>query len=181
VAAARNYVRQVLADPGQEINVWYHGVFLTLEGDKPKALTLYRDWLAQQPSPLLAWQAALLADELKQNDVRDQLLQMAHQMALQEQFKMPHLADVAKLAQEALTDPTKLPGMAAEVKERVRKVNDPRQRCDAAYMAGKFLLLHGQEGGAEMFAMAVRVPLGSPTGTLAAVELREQKTVKPGE
>ena len=119
----------------------------------------------------------MLAAELKQNDVRDELLQMAHQTAQQEGgYNAPHVADVAKLAQDAIADPSQLPAIAKQLKENVAKVNNPRQRSSAAYLAGKFLILSGQEeAGWELLAMAVRAPLSGPNSALAAVELREVK------
>lgn len=175
-AAASEHVRQTIADPGIEINSWYHGVYLTLQREPEKALAVYRQQLAQQRIPIVAFQGAMLAAELKQNDVRDELLQMAHQAAEQEGgYNAPHLADVAKLAQDALADPSKLPAIAKQLKENVAKVNNPRLRGDAAYLAGKFLLLNGQEAGWDLLAIAVRAPLSGPNSALAAVELRERK------
>ena len=171
LAAARNHVRQAMAN-AQLITPTYLATFLALEGEKEKALTVLRDALALQSHPLVAWQASLLADELKNAKLRDELLQIAMQSPRDPKFQRPHLAELARSAQEALATENGMDGFAARVQELLKHVDEPRERCIVMFLSGKLLLLHERDSGRTLIEQAARFPFGLQTSTLAAVDLR---------
>jgi tetratricopeptide (TPR) repeat protein len=179
VAAARSYAREVLGDRGAEVSAWYRAVFLTLEGQKAEALTLYRNVLKKKSHPTLAWHAVLLAEELKQPEVRDEMLLEVEKGAVQAEYQpdLFHSGELARAARDAMSDASKLPALAVQAKEQLAKVPDLGTRCDTAYVLGKFLVLHGQDAGWEILEAAAAYPMGNPSSTLAAVDLRERKAV----
>jgi hypothetical protein len=85
----------------------------------------------------------------------------------------PHLATLAGLAQEALADEGKMKELPPKVTSLLEKIEDPKEKCQIAYLAGKVLKLHGQEAAAkELFTQAAGVPFTHHAATLSAIELR---------
>jgi tetratricopeptide (TPR) repeat protein len=176
IAAARDLVRQVEREG--EIYPWYHATFLELEGEKEKALELYRAAIVPYADPTAAWQAALLADELGKTDVRDELLNTVRRAAVQPHSLRPSLEELARRAQEILADPTQRDSLAERALPLAKELNTPVHRADAAYIAGKFLSLRGHADTKELFQFAAASVRGSPTSTLASVEWQKLGNAK---
>jgi hypothetical protein len=157
------------------VNITYKLAFLVLDNDKAVALAGYQESLARQPSPQFAWTAALLADELKQPDVRDATLQIARQSANDERYKRPFLGEAAALAQEAVAAPAKMDELPARTKELLAKIEDPREVDIVVCFLGKLLDLHDRKEGIEFLKQVARSPFTSAQTAAAASELRERK------
>jgi len=116
--------------------------------------------------------AGLLADELKQPEVRDASLKIVLETGNRDEFRRPFLVELAQLAQGALVDQEKMSALPANVSELLKKIESPRERCAVASLAGKFLDLHGREEGLALLKQAASLPFTEPESALAVVDLR---------
>ena len=175
IVSARTQVRGALRNPLVGLNKSYRLTFLVLEGDKEEALKQYRASLVNEGSPLFAWMAAILADELRQPEVRDACLKTVLESGNRPEYWRPFLVELAALSQEAIAEPAKLEKMSTRVQELLAKIDDPRERCVVAYLAGKFLDLRAKKEGIELLKQASQFAFTEPTSALAAAELRDRK------
>jgi len=176
-AGARIFARETMANRAITLNMGYRLAFLVIDGDKAEALRQYRESLDRQPSPQFAWMAAILAEELKQPEVRDKALPLVIETGRRPEYNRPYLVEAAQLAQPALTDPAQLAALPKRADALLARIEDPRERAVVAYMLGKLLDLRGRPEGIALLKQAARLPFTTPQSALAASELLDRKII----
>jgi hypothetical protein len=162
--------------PGIRMSPAYELPFWVLVGEKEKALKKCRQLLVQVPSPQIAWMAAMLSDELKDSRNRDIALQMVVDTGNKPEYNRKYLVDLAVLCQIVLKDPGKLEALPKQVDALLAEIQDPRHRCETAYLAGKFLDLRGKKvEGEALLKRAAESPFTQAESALAVKELRDRE------
>jgi hypothetical protein len=174
-------VREVLATPTMGVNLSYRLAFLNLTGDKEGALAGYRESLARRGSPNFAWEAALLAEELKQPKVRNESLAIVIRTGNTIDFQRPYLIELAQLAQQALANKDRMATLPVHIDALLKKIDDPRERATVASLGGRFLVLQGEDKGLPILEQAASLPFTHSAAALAAGALASRRNAAEGK
>ncbi|MCE9525870.1 MAG: tetratricopeptide repeat protein [Planctomycetales bacterium] len=172
----RGQIFLYLADPKNKPSPVVENPYWIIAGEKEKALTKYRQSLAQVRSPQFAWMAAILFDERNDSKNRDIALQIVVDTGNKPEYNLKYLVDLAELCQAALKDPRKLDSLPKQVEELLATMKSQRIRCETTYLAGKFLELRGKKvEGEALLKKAAESPFTQVESALAAKELRDRE------
>jgi tetratricopeptide (TPR) repeat protein len=159
LAAARQLALRYLGgirDRASVLDKERMGVFCLLEGDKDRALALFREAVDATASPYAGLHAALLAYQSGDVGTRDDILRVIRKSRTRrktpDDVPVGILADLAGMFGDYLAQDTQVPGYEAldalvrDAPERVRPTLD--------YFIGRFLELYGDKAGGEKYLLA---------------------------
>lgn len=150
VAAARKVAEEWMqAHPtaNDDSEAVTRGLFQLTQGLKPEALKTYSEGFQKFNYPYLGMQAALLADELGQNDQRDELLAKVASRRSRDR----ELAELANRFQWMLKSPKNKWSPHWFQSLLTRAEQEEGVPTNLYYFAGKFLELHDEKTGGERY------------------------------
>jgi tetratricopeptide (TPR) repeat protein len=156
------------------------GVFYLLEGDKDRALALFREAVDATASPYAGLHAALLAYESGDVGTRDAILKVIRRSRTEREttddVPVGMLADLAALFGDYLAQDTRVSGYAG-LDALMRGVPE-RVRPTLEYFTGRFLELYGDKAAGEKYLLrAADSPSTSQLGCALARDLLRSRGV----
>jgi hypothetical protein len=179
LADARKQLQSVIENPRQGIHEASRAAFLTMEGEKRKALEVYKEGVARYADWLMAWRAAVLADDLRDDKVRDDMIRTVIRVSTSERPD-PVRVEFARLVQQALAKSEKMAQFADDSRAFIERLELPRDRASYSYFAGKLLLHRDRPEGQALIQQAANLPFIGLTTAAATVEVRQRTSAREG-
>jgi tetratricopeptide (TPR) repeat protein len=177
LAEARKHLQSVIDNPRQGVHPASRAAFLTMEGEKRKALEVYQGGIARHADWLMAWRAAVLADELREEKVRDDMIRTVLRVSTSDRPD-PSRVEFARLVQQALAKPEKMAQFADDARAFIDRLEVPREKASYAHFAGKLLVHRDRAEGQALIQQAADLPFIGLTTAAATVDMRQRAAAR---